>query len=143
MSQFVVDASVAVKWLLPEVHHEAARRLIGGAHTLLAPDLLFLEVGNALWKRVGRGQVTLAGALGAFETLEALGLHVYASRLFARAAVAIAARVDRSVYDSVYVAVAIAQQCPMVTADRKLYEALGRRLPGHVLWVEDASADAG
>ena len=47
----VVDASVAIKWFVPEIHSDAALRLRGEAYELIAPDLLILEIGNILWKR--------------------------------------------------------------------------------------------
>jgi hypothetical protein len=54
-----VDASVAVKWLLPEVHSDAALRILEHHRPLLVPDLLFAEVGNVLWKRVRRREATI------------------------------------------------------------------------------------
>ena len=52
MSLFVVDASVAIKWFLPEIHSDAALPLLAHKHLLHAPDLIFSEFGNVLWKRV-------------------------------------------------------------------------------------------
>ena len=40
MSRVVVDASVAVKWFLPEIHSEAALRYLDGDYERVAPDLL-------------------------------------------------------------------------------------------------------
>jgi predicted nucleic acid-binding protein len=57
VSRYVVDASVAVKWYLPEPESDAAGRLLDPEHDLIAPDLLFAEVGNALWKRWRRGEI--------------------------------------------------------------------------------------
>ena len=50
VARFVVDASVAIKWFVPEIHAEAARRLLREGITLLAPDLIWAEVANALWR---------------------------------------------------------------------------------------------
>jgi predicted nucleic acid-binding protein len=47
----VVDASVAIKWYLPEIHSEDALRLIDEERELLVPDLVWSEVGNILWKK--------------------------------------------------------------------------------------------
>ncbi|WP_211175979.1 type II toxin-antitoxin system VapC family toxin [Brasilonema sp. UFV-L1] len=55
MSRYVVDANVAIKWFLPQVYADDARRLLTGNHSLLVPDLLFPEVGNILWKEVRFG----------------------------------------------------------------------------------------
>lgn len=142
MSVFVVDASVAVKWFFPEVHDAAAGRLLDGSHALLAPDLLFLEVGNALWKRIRRQETTPGEALAVLEALGSIGLHVSPSQQFLQGALGIACRIGHSIYDSVYVAMAIAQDCPLVTADRRLYAAVRRRLPGRVVWVEEPSGSS-
>ena len=52
-AHFVVDASVAIKWFVPEIHAEAARRLLREGITLLAPDL------------IGQRSPTRCGASGA------------------------------------------------------------------------------
>jgi predicted nucleic acid-binding protein len=46
----VVDASVTIKWFVPEPLSDEADRLLGGGDALFAPDLLLLEFGNTLWK---------------------------------------------------------------------------------------------
>lgn len=48
---WVVDASVAVKWVIPEVLSDAADRVRDGEDDILAPDLLLVEVANALWRK--------------------------------------------------------------------------------------------
>ena len=48
MSRIVIDASVAVKWFLPEQDSDAARAILHFGHDLLAPDLLYAEVGSVL-----------------------------------------------------------------------------------------------
>jgi predicted nucleic acid-binding protein len=58
MSRYVVDASVAVKWFIPESHAEAAARLLSTPHELLAPDLIWAEVGNVLWKKWRRNEIS-------------------------------------------------------------------------------------
>ena len=58
MSLYVVDASVVIKWFVPEIHSDAARRLMSGPHEYFSPDLLFPEVGNVIWKKVRRGELT-------------------------------------------------------------------------------------
>lgn len=136
MSSFVVDASVAVKWLLPEVHGDAALRLLDGDHALLAPDLLYPEVGNVLWKRVRRREATVEEASATLEALASIPIGVHPSRALMPLAFEVACRAQRSVYDSLYLAVALLRRCPLVTADRKLYEGLRKAgMSPHLLWV--------
>ena len=136
MSYFVVDASVAIKWFLPEVHGDAALRLLDADHNLLVPDLLFPEIGNILWKRVRRGEATAKEAAATLNAFVALPLRVHPCRRLLPLALEIAVRVQRSVYDSLYLAVAVLQNCPLVTADLKLYNTLkSGPLSANLLWV--------
>ena len=138
MSDLVVDASVAIKWFLPEIHGEAALRLLEGQYTLCAPDLIFSEFGNVLWKRFRKGQISRKEAIVTTEALLALPLQVESSQSLIPAALEIACSAHRTVYDSLYLAVAIAHQCRVVTADSKLHNALKKgALSAHLLWVED------
>ena len=138
MSDWVVDASVAIKWFLPEIHGEAALRLLEGQYTLRAPDLIFSEFGNVLWKRFRKGQISRKEAIVTTEALLALSLQVESSQSLIPAALEIACSAHRTVYDSLYLAVAIAHQCRVVTADSKLHNALKKgALSAHLLWVED------
>jgi len=135
---FVVDASVAIKWFLPELYGDAALRLLREGHSLVAPDLLFPEVGNVLWKRVRRREATAKEAGAALDALVALPLEVHPSQAMMPVAFEIACATARTVYDSLYLALAILRECPMVTADRKLHEALERgRFAPLLLWVAE------
>ncbi len=134
----VVDASVAIKWFLPELHDDAALRLLRAEHRLVAPDLLFPEVGNVLWKRVRRREATASEAGAVLDALVAVPLEVHASQPMMPVAFEIACATGRTVDDSLYLALAVLRECPMVTADRKLYQALERgRFAHHLLWVTE------
>jgi predicted nucleic acid-binding protein len=138
VSLFVVDASVAIKWFLPEIHSDAALRLLAHEHTLHAPDLIFSEFGNVLWKRVRKNQISRNEANATLEGLLTLHLQVQPSQLLIPVALEIACGENRTVYDSLYLAAAIALQSPLVTADAKFYRALSKGpFSAHLLWVED------
>ena len=138
MTRFVVDASVGVKWFLLEDHTEYARILLSEDFVLFAPDLVRAEVGNVMWKRWTRGDVSSEAAEEALGHLERLPLRIRSSRPLMKTAWDIARRFDRSFYDGLYVALARHEGCPLVTADRRLYNALsGGDLDEHVVWVED------
>ncbi len=55
--RWVVDASVAVKWLVAEGGRPAALKLLHPTVSLDALDLIFPEVGNAMLKKVRAGEV--------------------------------------------------------------------------------------
>jgi predicted nucleic acid-binding protein len=136
VNRFVVDASVAIKWFLPEIHSADALRLLRTEHSLLAPDLLWAEVGNILWKRWRRNELSDETAYAILRDLRRLPLQIRPSDELAETAWSIATRRERSFYDSLYVALGDQEGCPMVTADAKLFNALGGAASG-LLWVED------
>src|SRR5438093_673998 len=51
MTDLVVDAGVAIKWYIPEIHDREAKRFLSPAHTLHVPELFFPEFGNIVWKK--------------------------------------------------------------------------------------------
>ncbi len=138
MSQYVLDASIAIKWFIPEVYSDAARRLVASNHTFLVPDFFFPEVGNVLWKRVRGGEDTAENARQILADLNVVPIEVYLSQPLMPLALDIAIQTDRAVYDSLYLALAITQQCQMVTADGKFYNALKTSsYASNLLWVEN------
>lgn len=140
MRKFVVDANVAVKWVLPEIHSDAANRLLNDQYELLVPDFFFPEIGNVLWKRVRRGETTLEIAQQNLSVLMGGDLQLYPSLPLMPMALEIAVKVSQAVYDCVYLALAVTNQCQMVTADERFYNALsGDVLSTHLTWVEDLS----
>ncbi|MDF0668036.1 MAG: type II toxin-antitoxin system VapC family toxin [Nitrospira sp.] len=136
--KIVLDASIAVKWFADEIHDDAARRLLAERHELLAPELIYAEVANAFLKRWRRGEMSRESVDNAVVQFARAPLKTAATAGLLAAAWQIAMRHDRSVYDALYVALAASQSCPLVTADRKLFNALKDHAGVvHVLWVED------
>ncbi len=120
MSVFVLDASVVLKWFVPEIHSDQARTLLSATHHYLSPDLLFPEVGNAIWKKVRRGELTawegqrLAADIAtvAVETVPTRGLMIDAH--------ALAIAIGLTVYDAMYLALAVRLETALITADDRL-----------------------
>jgi predicted nucleic acid-binding protein len=139
VNRFVVDASVAIKWYLPEPHSADADRLLGNGFQLLAPDLLVIEAGNILWKRIMRSELTVRKAQIIMRALEALPMTFYPASVLAENAMTVACGLKRSFYDSLYLALALTTDCRLVTADRKLFDAVRDAAPvrKHILWIED------
>jgi len=138
VSRYVLDASVAIKWFVPEVYSDVAQRLLAIDHNFLVPDFFFPEVGNVLWKRVRRGDDTSDNARQTLADLNTVPIEVYLSQPFMPLALNIALQTDRAVYDSLYLALAITQRCQMVTADEKLYNSLKTSsFASNLLWVGD------
>ena len=116
--RLVIDASVAVKWVVSEPGSELAEPLLDRA--LVAPDLLFAECANILWKKVRRGELTTEEAAVAAQTLEQADITVVSTKAYLGAATSIAIELDHPAYDAVYLAMAEAQGLRYVTADNRL-----------------------
>jgi predicted nucleic acid-binding protein len=138
MTPHVVDASVVIKWFVNEVHAGAARRLQEDQYQLFAPDLLWSECGNILWKKVRRGELTPDEARLIRGGLEQQPISTFPSRALLDLALEVSLDANRTVYDSCYLAVALLVGCQLVTADQKLFNALqGGSYATHVCWVVD------
>lgn len=140
MSRIVVDASVAAKWFLPgrgeTLSDEAFRLLRGyakGEIRLIVPDLFWAELGNLLWKAVRQGRCTKTTGESARASLKDRKLPTVPTVALLDVALAIALTFDRTVYDSLYVALAVHSKAELVTADERLANALAAQLP--VKWL--------
>lgn len=118
----VIDASVALKWVLDEPGQAEADALLD--EELIAPSLWLLEAANALWRRSVRGELTAA------EAEERLGELFHAPVTSIRieedlvSAARLAAELSHPVYDCLYLALALREHSCLVTADRRFHAAL-------------------
>jgi predicted nucleic acid-binding protein len=138
MSRYVVDASVAVQWFFEEAQTAAALRLRGARHQRHAPDLLLVEVDNVVCKRVRRKEITAADGREVRASLRLIPIQIHPSVPLLDSAYELAVRTNCSIYDCLYVALAMLLGAPMVTADRRLYDALATGpFAKYLAWVEE------
>ena len=115
----VLDASVAIKTILSEDDSGAAVAIF--RHVVCnAPDLIFSECANVVWKRFSRGEITRAFVDEASLLIESMNLYIAPSRLLLRRAMSISVELDHPTYDCFYLALAEQERVPLVTADKKL-----------------------
>jgi len=133
MSLYVIDAGIAVKWFLSETHSDKARQLLEQYQQriidLVAPDLLIAEGANVFWKRAVRGDLTAQEAAGNLQDLLAINLPLVSSTSLAASALSLAQTHHRSVYDCLYLALALERGCEFVTSDERLCNAIGSLYP--------------
>lgn len=115
----VVDASVALKWVLDEPGKTAADALLD--EELIAPALWLLEAGNALWKRARRGEINVTEAKARLLELCNAPITTIAIEDDLPAAADLASMLDHPIYDCLYLAVAIRENTYVVTADRRFH----------------------
>jgi predicted nucleic acid-binding protein len=137
VSRIVLDASVAVKWVLREEHAATARRVLS-TRRLLAPHLLWAEVGNTLWKRHRRRETSVEEVRRMLAEIQRLPVTTFAPWPLLPTALDLAISLDQSVYDCLYLALAEARNSIMVTADRAFHDVVsGSVWADRIVWIED------
>lgn len=115
----VIDASVALKWVLAEPGQDAADALLD--QDLIAPSLWLLEAANALWRRNLRGELSASEAEERLSELFNAPVTSIPIEDDLSMAAALAQRLGHPVYDCLYLALAIREQTQVVTADRRFW----------------------
>jgi predicted nucleic acid-binding protein len=121
-SLLVVDASVALKWVLPEEDSELAEELLERGGPLHAPAFIFVELANAIWFKMRAGTLDLAEARGCLQDLREAPLQLWAGEEPLPSALEWAHRLDHAVYDCAYLALALHLGGSYVTADRRFWQ---------------------
>ena len=138
-SQVCVDASFALKLVLPESDSDRAEELWQSwidAHTeIIAPLLFVYETTSVLRNRVYRKELTAEEGEEAFSFLTDLPVKYFHPTDLRQIAWDLAKRFNRpTVYDCFYLALARIRACPLWTADRRLYNAVKEELDW-VYWL--------
>lgn len=142
MVDLVVDAGVAIKWYVPEVHEAEAKRFLDPAYKLHVPELFFPEFGSIVWKKARLlrvPEITEAEGRDIVDLLLGVSLTIHPMAPLLGSAYDIAVGPGRlTVYDCSYLALARSLGCRLVTADRAFYDALkGGHHGSHLFWVAD------
>jgi len=134
----VVDASVAVKWYVPEPYEQKAGRLLESGDELCAPELILPEFGNIIWKKILRQEITEKEGQRIITESVKTNLILYQHASIIKSAYTGATLTNQTVYDWTYLSLAIMLDCEFVTADEKFYKALEKtKLKRHLLWIGD------
>ena len=122
----VIDASVAVKWVVLEAGSEQALGLIDANQELIAPDWMLLEAAHGIWKAVGAGALTSETAIRANDAMPNFFAQLVPAVDLMKAAVDLSYALFHPTYVCLYLALAIREQVSLVTADRKFWNAAKR-----------------
>ena len=131
--KYALDSSVALKWVLPDVDSGKAIRLRDetkiAIHELIAPDIFTPEVANGPTsdERQGRIKAGEAGSLLLDIVRQTPVIHSSSQLLIRAIEVAVATR--QAVYDCIYLALAEAEQCEMVSADDVFVRKMKAKFP--------------
>jgi predicted nucleic acid-binding protein len=131
----VIDASVAIKWFVPEPLSDEADRLLGGGDALFAPDLLLLEFGNTIWKKVRLGELARDDGDAALRN-GPVGL--VATTPLVERPLHLAHEIEHPLCDCVYLAAAEAVAATVATADRRFLERCSQSsVRSRIAWIAD------
>ncbi|MEA2326428.1 MAG: hypothetical protein QOE68_1387 [Thermoanaerobaculia bacterium] len=138
MTLWVVDSSVILKWYVPESDYAAARAMRTAETQLAAPDLLFIEMSNILWKLARRGEMTASRAIEIIEEIASAPFVTISNQSIAQDALDLAIATGLTAYDASYVALAIRLDKILITADEKLVRKLvGTQMANRVRRLAD------
>ena len=138
--RFVVDASVAVKWLVAEDDADIAEELAIDGHDLHAPRLMASEVANALWRKARTGEIERRAAGILLADVQDMPVRWGADEILSANAARLALALDHPIYDCVYLALAHRIGATVVTADRRFANAVAATEHGEsVLTLADYS----
>jgi len=104
MTDLVVDSGVSVKWFVVEPYSTEARRILNeyqaGRLSLLAPDLIYAEVGNIAWKKHRFQGLDATNARLIVDEFQQLTIRLTSSASLIAEAYTLAVAYQRSVYDA-------------------------------------------
>lgn len=133
MTPLVVDSSVVVKWFVTESLAAKAHSIYAdyqaGLYTFLAPDFLNAEMGNVVWKKHIRQDLSADEAQEVIDLFRLVQFQLTSTADLLDVAYKLAVR-----YQLLYVALAQRENCAFVTADEKLVNAL-RSSFDNVIWL--------
>jgi predicted nucleic acid-binding protein len=141
MKGLVLDASVVLKWYLPDeaCGQEAVNILeqhVAGDVALFAPTILPYEVLNALLVAERMGRIAEDVTEEAFHAFLELEINFQDSFRDYPDVLSVARSFQRSAYDASYLSLARAKNIDFVTGDKRLYNAVKNKLKW-VKWIGD------
>lgn len=129
MNTLVIDASIAIKWVVEEDGTDLALALRQKAR-LMAPDLMVTECANILWKKVQRKELSRDEALIAARLLQSAEIELVPGRALMEPTTRLAIELNHPAYDCLYLALAVEIDCRFVTADERLVNKIRRGKKG-------------
>lgn len=121
--RWVVDSSVAVKWYVQEELREEARQLLDDNVLLVAPDWIVQEIAHAAFRKWRNNEIVEEQARTMVALAPTTFAELYRATLLVTRALDMALALQHPVYDCLYLACAEIMDAPVITADRRFYQA--------------------
>lgn len=120
MSSFIVDASVAAKWLFFEEGSKEAEAILEQLSFFFVPDLFLIEIDAVITKKVQQREIATAEALGKAEQVRKLPFRVVSYNDISKLSLELSISLPLTLYDATYVATAVEKHGIVHTADQRL-----------------------
>lgn len=137
MKNLVVDSGVSVKWLVEEDDSFKALQILKDYRnekiSFLAPDLIYAEFGNIIWKKQIFKGFAPQDADFAVQEFKKISFTLTPITALFDDAFQIAVKYKRTFYDSLYLALSVKENCGFVTADEKFYNSVKQDFPQIIL----------
>ena len=138
MKALIIDASVVAAALFAEEHATLARKILSGTAKLYAPDFITVEIATVIWKRYRRKEITTNEAMDLLTDADSLPVMKIPVSDLTASALQLAMRTDRSIYDCLYLALAVRTAGVMITVDQRLVHAVAASpLKSHIAFLGD------
>jgi predicted nucleic acid-binding protein len=138
MAELVLDSGVAIKWFVPEPYTAKADQIFADYQSntisLLAPDLIYAEFGNIVWKKRMFQGLNPTLAEDTIKKFHVIRFTIIPASSLLDEAYLLAIAHRRTVYDMLYLALSLRAGCQFVTADEKLVNAIGSAFT-NVIWL--------
>jgi predicted nucleic acid-binding protein len=140
MTDLVIDSGVSVKWFLAENDSVKALQILkeyrNNKVSFLAPNLIYAEFGNVIWKKQIFQGLDPNDADYAIRQFKKINFVLTSVTALFDEAFRIAVKHKRTFYDSLYLALSVRENCSFVTADEKFYNAVRRDFPKIILLTD-------
>jgi predicted nucleic acid-binding protein len=137
MKNIVVDSGIVVKWFIQEEDSDIAQPILDEYKienlSFLAPNLIYAEFGNIIWKKVIFKNLDANDAAFAVQEFKKISFTLTPITLLFDEAYKIAVQYKRTFYDSLYLALSVRENCEFVTADEKFYNSVRSSFPKIIL----------
>ncbi len=138
MARFAVEAPVTIKWFVPETHSSSAARLLDGGNELFALDTILAEAAGIVTAKIRLDEISDDEGAQIVQAIRSVPLTIYSADVLLEPALNIAAVLDFPFRDGLNLALAVQEECRLVTANRNLYDGVQETpFARHVKWVGD------
>ncbi|MDR9418702.1 type II toxin-antitoxin system VapC family toxin [Gracilimonas sp.] len=128
MSNFVLDASIAAKWIFLEEDSDKAEELLENNYGFIVPDLFYIEMDSIIGKKVRRRELEVTDAPRKRDQIQKIATDVVYHQTVAKLAFDISISLPVTMYDALYLALAVEKQAVMWTADERLVRGLSNTI---------------